>query len=87
LNLLAQLRIGLYLEHKWGWMRLVTIYFTAGIGGKKFHAGHFVILAAGSLTSLVLRPNVVSVGASAALLGLIGAYLAEVLCCRMSCGH
>jgi hypothetical protein len=36
------------------------------------------IFLAGSLTSLVLRPNVVSVGASAALLGLIGAYLAEV---------
>ena len=32
-NLYGQLRIGLYLENRWGWIKLTFVYFTSGLGG------------------------------------------------------
>lgn len=58
-NLFFQLRLGFSLEHRWGIPRAVALYFIAGIGG--------------SLWSAELSQTTVSVGASGALAGWIGA--------------
>lgn len=65
-NIWAQLRYGLILEREWGIPRTMIIYFLSGIGGCLF--------------SSLIQPHSVSVGASGAIMGLLGANLAEVLC-------
>jgi len=64
-NLFAQLRFGLMMERKWGIPKYVLLYFISGIGA--------------SLMSCLLRPNYISVGASGAIMGLMGGYLAEII--------
>jgi len=64
-NLYAQLRFVLYLERQWGIKVMMTIYFVAGI--------------AGNLFSSLVQPYKVSVGASGAIMGIMGAQLAQVL--------
>lgn len=61
-NLIFQLRIGWVCEERWGWLRTAIVYVLSGVAGCLFSAW-------GS-------PNVVSVGASGALYGLMGASLA-----------
>lgn len=64
-NLAMQLRMGLYLEIAWGTRRWLYIYFGSGI------------LA--SIWSCVLKPDQLGVGASGALMGVMGAWLAELV--------
>eukprot|EP01111_Echinosteliopsis_oligospora_P007167 TRINITY_DN2184_c0_g1_i1.p1 TRINITY_DN2184_c0_g1~~TRINITY_DN2184_c0_g1_i1.p1 ORF type:complete len:471 (-),score=105.36 TRINITY_DN2184_c0_g1_i1:65-1477(-) len=65
LNLFAQLRLGPTMERDWGRIRFLLIYFITGISAV--------------LTSCIIQPNSVSVGASGSICGLVGAYLAEVI--------
>lgn len=58
-NVFFFLRMGWLLEARWGWWRTMAIYIISGIGG--------VFL------SCICAPGVVSVGASGALFGLVGA--------------
>eukprot|EP01089_Gocevia_fonbrunei_P001208 TRINITY_DN11129_c0_g1_i2.p1 TRINITY_DN11129_c0_g1~~TRINITY_DN11129_c0_g1_i2.p1 ORF type:complete len:349 (-),score=41.24 TRINITY_DN11129_c0_g1_i2:220-1266(-) len=64
-NLWFQIRIGMYLERKWGIIPFLLLYFITGIGG--------------NLMSCLLSPNDVGVGASTALLGILGCSLSEIL--------
>ncbi len=59
-NLLMQVRLGIQAELFWGMRRFLPLYFGAGVMG--------------SLLSTVLLPNAVSVGASGALCGVLGAW-------------
>jgi Rhomboid family len=70
-NLLCLLRLGLFLERRWGWIRLSAIFLFCGVGG--------------SLMSCLLQPRTTTVGASGALGGVIAAYLCEVICCACIC--
>lgn len=58
LNLFAQLRFGIMLERKWGIVKFVILYFVSGIGGV--------------LMSCLIEPKSLSVGASGAIMGLMG---------------
>jgi rhomboid protease GluP len=64
-NLLFQLRFGLIAERRWGTLRFAILYFIAGV--------------AGNLMSCLIYYNSVSVGASTALMGVVGAYCTELL--------
>ncbi|XP_074294205.1 RHOMBOID-like protein 2 [Silene latifolia] len=64
-NLLSLLSIGIRLEQQFGFVRTTIIYILAGIGG--------------NIISGLFVPSNVSVGASSALLGLIGAMFSELL--------
>lgn len=64
-NMLSLLFIGLRLEQQFGYVRIGAIYLLSGVGGSV-------------LSSLFVR-NAISVGASGALFGLLGAMLAELL--------
>jgi len=64
-NVFIQLRFGYTLELRWGWPKFVMIYILTGISA--------------SLWSSVLSYESVSVGASGALFGLVGADLAYVI--------
>lgn len=70
LNLLIQMRIGLMLEQEWKSWRMILIYISSGI--------------AGNLLSCILRPDAVGVGASGALMGIIGAQIAFTICAWFS---
>nr|AAM92298.1 putative membrane protein [Oryza sativa Japonica Group] len=63
-NMLSLVLIGLRLEQQFGYMRIGIIYLVSGIGGSV-------------LSSLFIR-NSISVGASGALFGLLGAMLSEL---------
>jgi len=65
MNLFVQLRYGIYLERKWGTFKLLLLYVISGIGS--------VIL------SCLLKPSSISVGASGALAGLLGAHLVFII--------
>ena len=65
-NLLVQLSLGLGYERKWNIFRTIFIYFVSGIGG--------------NLMSCVALVNGVGVGASGAIMGLIGAKLGWIVC-------
>lgn len=65
-NMWAQLRIGFYLTREWGTAKISLVYWLSGLGG--------------NLLSVVLQPRVNGVGASGALLGLIGAWMAYMIC-------
>ncbi|EMS68810.1 Inactive rhomboid protein 1 [Triticum urartu] len=64
-NMLSLLFIGLRLEQQFGYVRIGGIYLISGVGGSV-------------LSSLFIR-SAISVGASGALFGLLGAMLAELL--------
>ncbi|VAI10985.1 unnamed protein product [Triticum turgidum subsp. durum] len=64
-NMLSLLFIGLRLEQQFGYVRIGAIYLVSGVGGSV-------------LSSLFIR-SAISVGASGALFGLLGAMLAELL--------
>ena len=64
-NVFSQLRFGMALERRWGAMRFVVVYFVSGIGA--------------TIMSCLLRPLTLSVGASGAIMGLMGGYLVETL--------
>jgi len=64
-NLFAQLRFGLAMERKWGLIKFIVLYFVSGIGG--------------NLLSALISYETVGVGASGAIMGLMGGFLSEVL--------
>jgi rhomboid protease GluP len=66
MNLFAELRFGLYIERRIGVWRVVLIYLVGTVGGEL-------------LSGIWTRP-LVSVGASAALMALMGAHFVELLC-------
>lgn len=66
MNLFVQFMIGLGYEKRWGAWRTAIIYILSGI--------------AGNLLSCCAYPFVVSVGASGAIIGLIGARVGDVIC-------
>jgi hypothetical protein len=59
-NVLMQLRLGLYLEVMWGMKAWLLIYFGSGVFA--------------SAWSAVLKPETIGVGASGALMGIMGAW-------------
>ncbi len=61
-NLFFQCRVGFTMEQYWGTGRFAAVYVIAGFGGALF--------------SCVTSPTVLSVGASGALFGILGAELA-----------
>lgn len=63
-NMLSLVLIGLRLEQQFGYVRVGIIYLVSGVGGSV-------------LSSLFIRNNI-SVGASGALFGLLGAMLSEL---------
>lgn len=65
-NMVIQLAFGLGYERKWNPLRLIPIYFITGIGG--------------TLLSCVALPHGIGVGASGAILGLLGAKAGWIIC-------
>lgn len=63
-NMLFLVMMGIPQEQKWGWRQFSLILFVSGIGA--------------SLFSTCIRPNTISVGASGALFGVLGAGLADL---------
>uniref|UniRef100_A0A0A8XMU5 RHOMBOID-like protein n=1 Tax=Arundo donax TaxID=35708 RepID=A0A0A8XMU5_ARUDO len=63
-NMLSLVLIGIRLEQQFGYLRIGIIYLVSGVGGSV-------------LSSLFIRNNI-SVGASGALFGLLGAMLSEL---------
>ncbi|XP_038874691.1 RHOMBOID-like protein 2 [Benincasa hispida] len=64
-NMLSLVLIGIRLEQQFGFVRIGIIYLVAGVGG--------------SVMSSLFIQNNISVGASGALFGLLGAMLSELL--------
>jgi membrane associated rhomboid family serine protease len=64
-NLAMQLRIGLFLEFQWGRVKYLTVYILAGIFAET--------------ASAVFLPDALGVGASGALMGIMGAWVTELL--------
>merc|ERR1740121_437589 len=65
LNMLALLAVGRQLEHSHGSLRVGAIYLLSGLFG--------------ALASAIFAPTTLSVGASGAIFGLIGACLGDIL--------
>ena len=65
MNLFVQVMICMGYEKTWKWYRVLPIYIIAGVGG--------------NLLSCVALPDSVSVGASGAIMGLIGAKVANII--------
>ncbi|XP_022720051.1 RHOMBOID-like protein 2 [Durio zibethinus] len=65
-NMLSLVFIGIRLEQQFGFVRVGLIYLLSGFGGS-------------ILSSLFIQGNSISVGASGALFGLLGAMLSELL--------
>lgn len=66
MNLLMQLRMGLFLEFKWGRLTYTGIYLASGL--------------VSAICSGLFLPDKIGVGASGALMGLMGAWLVDILC-------
>ena len=66
MNVMMQLRIGLFLELHWGAPRWLVVYFSSGAGS--------------ALLSSFFLPDQLGVGASGSLMGLLGAYSVEMCC-------
>ncbi|CAN6484876.1 unnamed protein product [Victoria cruziana] len=64
-NMLSLLFIGIRLEQQFGFIRIGIVYLLSGFGG--------------SILSLLFIQNNISVGASGALFGLLGAMLSELI--------
>lgn len=71
-NSMVLLQLGRAVEKLFGTGRFLAIYFTAGIGG--------------TVASVLFRPDAVSVGASGALFGLLGALLYFSIRCPQTAG-
>ncbi|KAL5727619.1 tubulin folding cofactor A [Ranunculus cassubicifolius] len=65
-NMLSLIFIGIRLEQQFGFIRIGIIYLVSGLGGS-------------ILSTLFIQNNNISVGASGALFGLLGAMLSELL--------
>ncbi|GMI76498.1 RHOMBOID-like protein 3 [Hibiscus trionum] len=65
-NMLTLVFIGIRLEQQFGFVRIGILYLVSGFGGSV-------------LSSLFIRNNNISVGASGALFGLLGAMLSELV--------
>lgn len=63
-NIWAELVLCMYAEHLWGGVRLFLAFFAAGIGATLFSA--------------ILTPDVISVGASGAVMGIMALLLVNV---------
>ncbi|KAL2622612.1 hypothetical protein R1flu_002817 [Riccia fluitans] len=72
-NMTGLLSLGIRIEHDFGAIRIGIIYIMAGFGG--------------SLLSALFMQNQISAGASGALMGLLGATVAEILINWSTCGH
>lgn len=64
-NLVMQLRLAIFLEIKWGLKTFLIIYFLAGVFSSCFSA--------------VCIPQSIGVGASGALMGIMGAWFVDIL--------
>ncbi|GAB2302346.1 RHOMBOID-like protein 5 [Dionaea muscipula] len=69
--MLSLLFIGTRLEEEFGFLRIGPLYLLSGFGGSLLSCLHLLVLAD--------KANVVSVGASGALFGLLGAMLSELI--------
>ena len=65
MNLLMQLRVGVAVELEWGTSRYLQVYFGAAVFSTVFSAA--------------IMPNSLSVGASGALMGVMGAWITHLL--------
>ncbi|KAF0972278.1 hypothetical protein FDP41_009181 [Naegleria fowleri] len=65
MNLFIQIMVCMGYEKNWRWYRVIPIYFISGI--------------AGNLLSCVAMPASISVGASGAIMGLIGAKVSNII--------
>mmetsp|Transcript_7059 Transcript_7059/g.13108 ORF Transcript_7059/g.13108 Transcript_7059/m.13108 type:complete len:431 (-) Transcript_7059:58-1350(-) len=65
-NMYVQLLSGLRIEYEWGTAKTALAYIVSGIGG--------------GLLSAVASPDTVSVGASGAIVGLIGCWAGQLVC-------
>jgi len=65
INLFAQFRLGMYFEKEWKWWRYLIIYIICGIGS--------------NLMSCLVQPHTVSVASTGALMGVMSAYLAQLM--------
>ncbi|KAL3677762.1 hypothetical protein R1sor_020718 [Riccia sorocarpa] len=72
-NMTGLLSVGIRVEREFGGIRVGTIYIMAGFGG--------------SLLSALFMVNQISVGASGALMGLLGATVAEIIINWSSTGN
>ncbi|GMH14285.1 hypothetical protein Nepgr_016126 [Nepenthes gracilis] len=70
-NMVSLLFIGIRLEEEFGFMRIGPLYLLSGFGGSLLSCLHLLILTNNA--------NLVSVGASGALFGLLGAMLSELI--------
>ena len=61
MNGLVQFRIGLQKEFDWGWKTYLFIFLSSGIFGV--------------LLSSLAMPNSIAVGASGAIMGILGAWI------------
>ena len=61
-----QLRVGVMLELEWGLAKFCAIYLISGVTS--------------SLLSCLAMPDSLGVGSSGALMGLLGAWLMEIVC-------
>lgn len=64
-NGLVQFRLGVYLEIAWGWRRWCAIYLVSAL--------------ASTLLSCVALPDQIGVGASGAIMGLLGAHFMDLI--------
>jgi len=65
MNLFIQVMVCMGYEKNWKWYRVLPIYLVSGIGG--------------NLLSCVALPDSISVGASGAIMGLIGAKVSNII--------
>lgn len=64
-NCFMQLRLGLFLERRWRWIRVSIIFFLSGFGG--------------NLLSCVIQPLATTTAPSSAFIGVMGAYFVEII--------
>lgn len=64
MNMACQWRFALFVERQWGTPRFALVYLASGLGA--------------TLLSCVWSPNKVAVGASGALMGIMGAFLIDL---------
>jgi len=65
-NVLIQVRIGVILEYQWGIAIYTIIYITSGF--------------LSAILSCIALPDSLGVGSSGAIMGILGAWLAEIVC-------
>jgi len=66
INLTTQLRTGIFLEFSWGWKIWLLVYFGSAVMS--------------TIWSSIFLYSSIEVGASGALMGLMGAWFSEILC-------